>query len=185
MIRCTLLVLKVTAAFEWIVRLSEGIRQAALENDASLVLLGWQGPRPITTYFVESVADEVSRLVQCPVAVAAISETPVEQVILVISKVDLSASRLEVLRSAISLAIAVAAHKPLVVGPVSPEILSAAGIVLPEKTEYRPSNLGIFPWIEENSQKNSLVVTTSRGRAFDKIAAEINRRGSSMVTITA
>jgi Kef-type K+ transport system membrane component KefB len=166
--------------------LSEGIRQTALENEASLVLLDWPGPRPISTYFVESVADEVSRLVQCPVAVAAISEFSYEQVILVISKVDLSASRLEVQRSAISFANAVAAHKPLVVGPVSPEILSATGIVLPEKTEYRPSNLGIFPWIiEENLQKNSLVVTTSRGRAFDKIAAEINRRGSSMVTITA
>jgi Kef-type K+ transport system membrane component KefB len=51
--------------------LADGIRQAALENDTSLILLGWQGVRPITTFFVESIADEITRMVECPVAVAA------------------------------------------------------------------------------------------------------------------
>ena len=56
--------------------LSEGIKQAALENNVSLILLGWCGLRPVTDFFVESIADEVSRLVKCPVAVAAMSEIP-------------------------------------------------------------------------------------------------------------
>jgi nucleotide-binding universal stress UspA family protein len=163
--------------------LSEGIKQAALENNASLVLLGWQGSRPITALFSESIAKEVSRLVECPVAVASSSESPVEQVILAIEDSDLNSSRFNSLQSAVSIAVSAAARKPLVVGPVDPARLAESGIVLPEKTEYKSSHLGIIPWVEQTSEKTSLVVSLSRGWAFDRIAAEINRLGCSVVTI--
>jgi nucleotide-binding universal stress UspA family protein len=162
---------------------SDGIRQAALENDASLVLLGWQGPRPITTYFVESVADEVSRLVECPVAVAAISETPVEQVVLAISKNDLNASRLERLNAAVSIATSAAAHHPLVVGPADPAELVEAGINLPERTEYKPGDMSAIPWVEQTAQNNSLIVSLSRGWAFDRIVTQTEPAGCSVVAV--
>jgi nucleotide-binding universal stress UspA family protein len=163
--------------------ITEGIQQAALENDASLVLLGWQGPRAMNTLFVESVADEVSRLVECPLAVVAISESPSEQVVLAISKNDLSASRLEGLRSAIRIATSAAPHKPLIVGPVHPELLEQAGIALPEKTEHKPGNMGIIPWVEQTAQKNSLIVSLSRGWAFDRIATQASQMGCSVVAV--
>jgi Kef-type K+ transport system membrane component KefB len=165
--------------------LVDGIRHAALENDASLVLLGWKGPRPITTYFVESVADEVSRLVECPVAVAAISETPVEQVALAISKNDLNASRLENLKAAVSIATAAATHHPLIVGPVDSAQLAEAGLNLPEKTEYKPGETGVIQWVEKTLDKNSLIVSTSRGWAFDRIANQTNQFGGSVVAVNA
>jgi Kef-type K+ transport system membrane component KefB len=164
--------------------LTDGIKQAALENDASLVLLGWQGPRPITTYFVESVADEVSRLVECPVAVAAISETPVEQVALAISKNDLNASRLERLKAAVSIATSAAAHHPLVVGPADPAHLVEAGINLPEKTEHEPGDMGVIPWVEQTAQENSLIVSLSRGWTFDRIATQTRKAGCSVVAVS-
>jgi Kef-type K+ transport system membrane component KefB len=165
--------------------LVDGIRHAALENNASLVLLGWKGPRPITTYFVESVADEVSRLVECPVAVAAISETPVEQVALAISKNDLNASRLENLKAAVSIATAAATHHPLIVGPVDSAQLAEAGLNLPEKTEYKPGETGVIQWVEKTLDKNSLIVSTSRGWAFDRIANQTNQFGGSVVAVNA
>jgi hypothetical protein len=165
--------------------LADGIGQAALENDASLVLLGWQGPRPITTYFVESGADEVSRLVECPVAVAALSETPLEQVALAISKSDLNASRLESLNAAVRIATSVAAHHPLVVGPVDSSQLAEAGISLPEKTEYRPGEMGTLLWLEKTLKNNSLIVSTSRGWASDRIATQANQAGCSVVAVNA
>jgi nucleotide-binding universal stress UspA family protein len=165
--------------------ISEGIRQAALENDASLILLGWQGPRPITTYFVESVADEVSRLVTCPVAVAALSETPMEQVVLAISKSDLDASRLESLKAAVSIATSLAAHHPLIVGPVKSARLAAAGINLPEKTEYSPGDTGAVRWVANTLEENSLVVSTYRGWAFDRIATQTMQAGCSVVAVNA
>jgi nucleotide-binding universal stress UspA family protein len=164
--------------------LADGIKQAALENDASLVLLGWQGPRPITTYFVESVADEVSRLVECPVAVAAISETPVEQVALAISKNDLNASRLERLKAAVSIATSAAAHHPLVAGPADPSELVEAGINLPERTEYKPGDMGVIPWVEQTAQENSLIVSLSRGWAFDRIATQAKQADCSVVAVS-
>ena len=165
--------------------LSEGISRATLENNASLVLLGWQGSRPITALFSETIANEISQLVDCPVAVASMSASPVEQVILAISKDDLNPSRFNRLQAAISIATSVAAGKPLIVGPdLDPAQLAEVGISLPEKTEFKSSNLGIIPWIEQTSEKSSLVVSLSRGWAFDRIAAEINRLGCSVVTVT-
>jgi len=163
--------------------LSEGIKQAALENDASLILLGWQRPHAMTAFFTKSVATEVSRLVQCPVAVAAMSETPVEQAILAISETDLTASRLNSLQSAASIAISAAARKPLIVGPVPPTQVEGAGIILPERTEYKPSDLDMLAWVEQISNRNSLVVSLSRAWAFDRIAAEMIRLGCSLVAV--
>jgi Kef-type K+ transport system membrane component KefB/nucleotide-binding universal stress UspA family protein len=162
---------------------SDGIKQAALENDASLVLMGWQGPQPITTYFVESVADEVSRLVDCPVAVAAISEAAAEQVFLAISKNDLNVSRLETLKAAVSIATAAAAHHPLIVGPADPAELVAAGIDLPERTNYEPGDMGVIPWVEQTVRKNSLIVSLARGWAFDRIVTQTKQTGCSVVAV--
>ncbi len=165
--------------------LSDGIKQAALENNASLVLLSWQRSRPSTAFFSESIANEVSRLVDCPVAVASISESPVEQVILAISNTDLNPARVNGLQAAVCIATSAAAGKPLIVGPgVDPAQLAEAGIVLPEKTEYQSSHMGIIPWVQQNCEKTSLVVSLSRGWAFNRIAAEINRIGCSAVTVT-
>ena len=164
--------------------LADGIKQAALENDASLVLLGWQGPRPITTYFVESVADEVSRLVECPVAVAAISEAPVEQVYLAVSKNDLNASRPERVKAAVRIATSAGAHHPLVVGPADPAHLVEAGINLPEKTEHEPGDMGVIPWVEQTAQENSLIVSLSRGWTFDRIATQTRKAGCSVVAVS-
>jgi nucleotide-binding universal stress UspA family protein len=161
----------------------DGIGQAALEDDASLVLLGWQGPRPVTTYFKESVADEVSRLVQCPVAVAAMSETPAEQVCLAISKSELNVSRPERLKAAVRIATSAAAHHPLVVGPVNSAQLAEVGIDLPERTDYRPGDMGVIQWVEQTAQKNSLIVSLSRGRAFDRIATRTRQAGGSVVAV--
>jgi hypothetical protein len=148
-----------------------------------LVLLGWRGPRPITTFFLESVADEVFRLVECPVAVTVISESPVEQVVLAISKDDLIVSRLDVLRSAVNIAKAVALHEPLIVGPVDNESLSEAGIILPEKAKFKSGDTDIIPWIEQTSQKNSLVVCLTGGWAFDRIAADIHQLNRSAIVM--
>lgn len=165
--------------------LTEGIEQAALENNASLLLLGWQGPRSLNTLFVESTADEVARLVECPVAVAAISESPSERVVLAISKSDLDASRLESLKAGVSIATSAAAHHPLIVGPVHPELLEQAGIDLPDKTEYKPGNTSIIPWVEQFAQKNSLIVSLSWGWVFDRIVTQTKQAGCSVVTVNA
>jgi hypothetical protein len=147
-------------------------------------LLSWQRSRPISAFFSESIANEVSRLVDCPVAVAAISESPAKQVVLAISRYDLHPSRSNALRTAISLAASSAAHKPLVVGPVNPDLLTETGITLPDKAEYQPEETGLIAWVTKNSEQDSLIMTISHGRAFDRTALEIYQTGRSVVTVS-
>ena len=165
--------------------LSEGISRAAVENEASLVLLRWPGPRPITRFFVESVADEVSRLVECPVAVAALSDSPAERVVLAVSEDDLGASRVDDLRAAVNIATAAAAHQRLIVGPVAPELLVEAGMTLPERAEHVGGETDLVQWAEQTSGQSDLVVAVSRGRAAGRTAAEIHELGRSVVAVTA
>jgi Kef-type K+ transport system membrane component KefB len=165
--------------------LAEGISRAALENNVSLVIMSWRGPQPFTRIFAESITDEVSRLVDCPVAVTALSESPIEQVLLAISAYDLHPSRIDDLRAAVSIATSTAPHQSLVVGPIPPDQLAEVGIKLPEKTEFIPGEMNIIEWVRQTSDKNSLIVTTSRGRAFDRTAIGISELSRSIVSISA
>lgn len=164
--------------------LSEGIRQAALENNASMVLLSWQGPRAITTIFVESMADEVNRLVDCPVAVAALSESSIDQVMLAISKQDLIPSRLERIQAAASIANALMARKPLIVGPADSSLLAKSGVSLSEKAEHKPGDTSTLRWIDQNIQSNSLIVTVAGGWALNRFVTEFYQRDCSIVSVT-
>jgi len=165
--------------------LAEGISQAAIENNASLVLLQWPGPRPVTQFLVESLADEVTRTVDCPVAVVAISDSPPERVVLAISERDLQPSRIDDLHTAVSIAAAAAPGKPLIIGPVIPEQLAEAGIVLPERVEYKPGQVDKAEWAEQTSSKGDLVVLVSHGRSFGRNSVEIQELGRSVVAVAA
>jgi Kef-type K+ transport system membrane component KefB len=165
--------------------LAEGISQAAIENNASLVLLQWPGPRPFRQTLVESLADEITRSVDCPVAVVATSKSPLERVVLAISERDLQPSRIDDLHTAVNIAAAAAPGKPLIVGPVSPERLTEAGVVLPERAEYIPGEMDKVEWAEQTSSKGDLVVLVSQGRSFGRNSVEIQELGRSVVAVAA
>jgi len=100
--------------------IAEGIAGAAVENNASLVLLGWSGLRPLTGFFTETIASEVSRHVDCPVLVIAAAEAEPERTVLVVSERDLQGWRIDAVTTAVSIATALAPQCRLTVGPVSP-----------------------------------------------------------------
>jgi hypothetical protein len=87
------------------------------------------------------------------------------------------------MRAAVNLA--TAQHQPLVVGPVNPDQLAEVGIKFPEKTVFKPGVSSIIEWVAETSDQHSLVVTISRGRAFDRTANKIFELGCSVVSISA
>jgi hypothetical protein len=165
--------------------LAEGISQAAIENNASLVLLQWPGPRPVTQFLVESLADEVTRMVDCPVAVVAAFDSPAERVVLAISERDLEPSRIDDLHTAVNIAAAAAPGKPLIVGPVAPELLVEAGIMLAERVEFKPGQVDKAEWAERTSSEGDLVVLVSHGRAFGRNSVEIQELGRSVVAVAA
>ncbi|MGB6423349.1 MAG: hypothetical protein WBF05_16065, partial [Anaerolineales bacterium] len=154
-------------------------------NNASLVLLQWPGPRPVTQFLVESLADEVTRTVDCPVAIVATSDSPAERVVLAISERDLQPSRIDDLHTAVSIAAVAAPGKPLIVGPVTLEQLADAGIVLPERVEYKPGQADKVEWAEQTSSEGDLVVLVSHGRSFGRNSVEIQELGRSVVAVAA
>jgi Kef-type K+ transport system membrane component KefB/nucleotide-binding universal stress UspA family protein len=165
--------------------LAEGISQAALENNASLVLLQWPGPRSFTQMLVESLADEIIRSVDCPLAIVAASESQIERVILAISERDLWPSRIDDLNTAVSIATAAAPGKPLIVGPINSERLIETGIVLPERAEYIAGSASPAKWAEQTSNQGDLVVMVSQGRSFGRNSVEIQEMGRSVAVVAA
>lgn len=164
---------------------AEGISRAALENDASLVVLGWPGTNRVSSSLVESVADEVSRLVECPVAVAAMVDEPFDRVLLGITRKDLKASRVEDLQTAVSIAVAVSSQSELVFGPVDRDQLIEAGIELPKNAEHHAGEESALTWMEGLSKAHDLLVAVSRGRAFGSPASHVHDLGLSVVAVAA
>lgn len=167
------------------VSVAQGIGRASLENNASLVLLDWPGPRPLIGYFTERTSDEVTRLVSCPVAIASLVDERIERVVLAAAKRDLHPSRIEDLRAAAAIATAIASNRQLIVGPLSPETLAESGIVLPESVRFAAGPPDPELWASENTIAGDLIVLVSRGQRFGSLVGEPPVPGRSVVAVTA
>ncbi len=166
------------------VSVAQGISRAALENNASLVLLDWPDPRPIVEYFAERTSDEVARLVSCPIAFASLVDEPIERVVLAVAGHDLQPSRTDDLRAAAAIATAFASNRQLIVGPVTPETLEEAGIVLPESVHFQAGPPDPEQWARENATPGDLVVLVSHGQRFGSLVGEPPVPGRSVVAVT-
>ena len=81
------------------------------------------------------------------------------------------------------MAASVAAHQPLIVGPLEPDLLAESGIVLPEKAVFKPGDTNIIKWVEQNVEKESLVISLARGQAFERTAAKLHQLSCSVVFV--
>ena len=165
------------------VSVAQGISRAALENDASLVILEWPRPRSIAEYFVERPSDEVARLVECPVAIAAFADSQWERVLLVIEEDDLDESQVGDLRLAVGIATGAAADRRMTVGPVTRERLMETGITLPDWVEYEADDVDPDRWIAANARTGDLIVLAAHGRTFGKLASTIGVPDRSIVAV--
>jgi Kef-type K+ transport system membrane component KefB len=163
---------------------AEGVVNAALENDASLVVLGWSGPRPVTGILAETVASEVSRHVECPVVVVEAVQAEPERAVLVVRQRDLQGWSLDAVDTAARLAVALAPQRRLTVGPVGRDEIAAAGIELPEWAEYQPGGRDVLAWAERVSHPGDVIVAASRGRPSERTAEAIVEKGRSVIGVT-
>jgi hypothetical protein len=124
-------------------------------------------------------------MVDCPVAVVAISESPAERVVLAISERDLLPSRIDDLHTAVNIAASAAPGKPLLVGPANPDLLEEAEVLFPEQVEFKPGQGDKAEWAERISTEGDLVVLVSHGRSFGRNSVEIQKLGRSVVAVAA
>jgi hypothetical protein len=124
-------------------------------------------------------------MVDCSVAVVAISDSPAERVVLAISERDLQPSRIHDLHTAVNIAASAAPGMPLPVGPANPDLLAEAGILFPEQVEFKPGQGDKAEWTERISTEGDLVVLVSQGRSFGRNSVEIQELGHSVVAVAA
>ena len=165
------------------VSVAQGISRAALENDASLVMLEWPRSRSIAEYFVERPSDEVARLVDCPVAIAAFADSQWERILLVVEEDDLDESQVGDLRLAVGIATGAATDRRMTVGPVTRERLEDTGITLPDWVEYEADGVDPDRWIAANARTGDLIVLAAHGRTFGKLASTIGVPDRSIVAV--
>lgn len=162
---------------------AEGIAAAALEHNASLVVLGWSGPRPVTGVFAETVASEVSRHVKCPVVILAEGDAEPQRAVLVVSESDLRSWTRDAVATAAKIAIALAPQRRLTVGPLAPGRIAEAGLELPGWVEYAPGGPDLIDWAERVSSPGDVIVTIARGRPSERAAGAISDGGRSVVGV--
>lgn len=164
--------------------ITEGIANAAVENDATLVILGWAGQQPLSGFFTESIASAVTGLVKCPVAVLAAADGKPERVLVVITDRDLRAESVDDTRVALKLGIALAPDRRLMVGPVEPGRLTVLGLVLPEWVRYAPAVEDVIAWTERRSDPGDVIIAVSSGRPSERTARAIAEGGRTVLTVT-
>lgn len=161
-----------------------GIANAAVENDATLVMLGWAGPQPLAGLFTETIASEVAGLVKCPVAVIAAADREPERALAVITDRDLRPEAVDVTRAALKLAIALAPDRQLVVGPVEPGRLTGLGVELPDWVRLAPTTGDVATWTDNESAPGDLIVTVGNGRPSERTARTTLDGGRTVITLT-
>jgi Kef-type K+ transport system membrane component KefB len=164
--------------------LAEGLVNATLESDASLVVLGWAGLQPVTGILAETIASEVARNVECPVVVVAAVPAEPERAVLIVRERDLHGWSLDAVRTAARLAVSLAPQRRLTVGPLARDEIAAAGIELPEWAEYEPGGSDVVAWAEQVSERGDVIVAASRGRPSERGAQAIVDGGRSVIGVT-
>ncbi|MFW2383560.1 MAG: cation:proton antiporter [Acidimicrobiales bacterium] len=106
-----------------------GVDRFVLENDGSLVLLPWPGPRDLRTTLLGGGNDEIAAATDRPVAMAAMKGRSFERVLVVVTPDDLKPGSSGDARMALALGerVAQAGSIELVIGPASAESLTELG----------------------------------------------------------
>jgi Kef-type K+ transport system membrane component KefB len=163
--------------------LREGIANAAIENDASIVVFGWSASQTGSGFFSETLASEVSRHVTCAVAVTSAVDAEPEAAVLVITERDLAAWALEALETASRLAVALAPQRNLIVGPLPRDRFAEVRLPLPEWTRYETAEGDPMAWAERVSEPGDVIITVLKGRPSEQVARVIHNGGRSVLAV--
>lgn len=163
-----------------------GVSRAAVEQEASLVLLNWPGPQDVRSYLLGANDDAIAAAANVPVASAMLQAESFDRIVLVVYPHNLAQVRREDLVVASEAAIALSGRsKPLHVGPVEPSQLMEAGIVLPENVVHLPAASNVDQWTSETLQESDLLVLPTRGRPFTGLGGTLSQSGHSVVVVAA
>jgi Kef-type K+ transport system membrane component KefB len=166
---------------------STGLHQAAIEIDASLLLLGWPGPGDIRSRMVGATYSEIVAATSIPVAIAALQPgVDHGRVLLYAVAHELAPGNLPTMALALELASTLCRHREerLVVGPIAPSALEAAGLAIPPTAEHRDGAGGLEAWADMVARPGDLLVVPIHDTTIGPQAIRIHRSGLSVLAVS-
>jgi Kef-type K+ transport system membrane component KefB len=166
---------------------SNGLSQAAIEIDASLLLLGWPGPDDLRARMVGATYSEIVAATSVPVAIAALHPRPASgRVVLCSGAGQLVPGDLPTMTLALELASTLSRRQeePLIVGPLSPPALEAAGLHPPPSVEHRDGPADLEEWAATNTRPGDLLVVPIRGTSIGSPVIRVYGSGRSVLAVS-
>jgi Kef-type K+ transport system membrane component KefB len=168
---------------------SSGLHQAAIETDASLLLLGWPGPADLRSRLVGATYGEIIAATSVPVAIAALHPgVRHERVVVYAVSRELVPGNLPTMALALELACTLARdrNEGLLVGPVTPEDLAAAGLgtTVTAHHAHRDGADDLTTWSAAVTRPGDLIVIPIHDTAIAPAAVEVFRSGRSVLAVS-
>ncbi|MGJ7440349.1 cation:proton antiporter [Aquipuribacter sp. MA13-6] len=162
-----------------------GLNQAALETEASLLLLGWPGPTDLRARMVGANYGEIVAATSVPVAVAALLPgTDRRRVVLYSGARDLAPGQLSSIALGLELAATLCTRgSDLVIGPVQPSALTAAGLTLPSTVEHRDGEQDLEAWAASATDPGDLLVVPFHDTSVTAAADRVHRTRRSVLAV--
>jgi hypothetical protein len=166
--------------------IAEGVYRTALEENASLALLAWPGRRDIRTRLLGGTLDEIASAIGRPVVLSAIQRRDFDRIVLVVTEHDLRPGQRDELRSALSLAQAIATAQRIqfCMGPIRPDDVREAGLDVMETAEHLSGPPDQDAWIVQNGTESDLLMVSAAGKLFDLLDGPLNDGARSFAVVS-
>jgi hypothetical protein len=164
-----------------------GLHQTAIEIDASLLLLAWPGPGDLRARMVGANYSEIIAATSVPVAIAALHPNSEEaRVVLHTVERELVPGNLPTMALALELATILCRKRelPLVVGPVAPAELVAAGLTVPPDAQHLEGPTDLEAWAAAVSRPGDLLVVPIHDTAVGPAAVRVHNTGRSVLAVS-
>ncbi len=167
---------------------SAGLHQAAMETDASLLLLGWPGPGDLAARMVGATYGEIMAATSVPVAIAALQPgSDSGRVLLYAVSRELVPGNLPTMTLALELATTLSRERDekLIIGPLAPSALQAAGLTISPTSEHVDGVEDLEAWAASvGSRPGDLIVVPIHDSVNRAAAIKVYRSGGSVLAVS-
>jgi Kef-type K+ transport system membrane component KefB len=166
---------------------SAGLNQTAIEIDASLLLLGWPGPDDLRSRMVGATYSEIVAATSVPVAIAALHPGAGQgRIVLYSGARELVPGYLPTMALALELAATLSRQRQqtLIIGPIAPAALEAAGLTAPPTVEHCDGIEDLEEWAVAVTRPGDLIVVPIHGTSIGPPANRVYGSGRSVLAVS-
>ena len=167
--------------------MSTGLHQAAIETDATLLLLGWPGAGDLRSRLMGATYGEIIAAASVPVAIAALHPgTGRGRVVLHCAARELAPGYLPTMALALEIASTVCRQREheLIIGPISPAELVANALSVPPTAVHVEGEEDLEAFVAAVTSPGDLVVLPIHDTSLGPAAIRVHRSGRSVLAVS-